>query len=1498
MKKLTAVLILILSFAVLVGCHSHTYSTEWSNDAKQHWHIATCHEEKADVQDHAFVANGTDAEGNALYVCSACGYAHQHVYDAENWEHDAREHWHAPSCGHQEAPLFKEEHDVDDETGLCTICGYNLTEESGYEVAFAYYVVDDKGNPVVDENTGSYIEVGVTYTNVDVEGSLEIDTVNGATLYEGDKFSFTVEKSVFCYYTDEASKPYVEVISGKTSEDTTREAVEPDENGVYTVTVTGDTVISVANVETSPSTIAGKGTQEEPFTINSVVDWLYFAMYINDSSIIDYNIGYWELTTDLDFEGESIYVVGDGFTSGNAMFCGNFNGGGHTISNFVIDNSVAAEAGGGYSNYIGLFGVTTGYVGVDSVIANLTVENATVNATAGNDDIVSAGCIIGYGVGSNVRNCTVRNSTVNVMADDKYMSFAGGMVGYLQSGMTEEGILFYASATYSVADNVTIKGTGMLYSAGGIVGRVVSYNDQVTSFILNCYSSGNVSDAVRSGGIAGEIQRYGSVQNSYSTATVSAYSSFKSAVEDQYDATAYDDRYAYAGGIVGYVENDTVVEGCFFDGNTYSTTASGATFGKKGDIVAGSSASKFADYYAKTAYLNNASAGTEITNAYLQNTLNWNEADWTFGEGYPTINQEEVARTFTIKVNVNGQDVDSAVINSQYIPLSYWYIIAGSNSTTPSIDRFYQQGTLRTFGYYFDSDCTSPVPVGYVPMNDITFYAKYSDVTDIVGKYFISSNGVSATVLIKDDGSYVYQEGAIYLEGTYSYDGRSDKLITFDNSFFSRLASTATSAQKSSYYKFWATVQDNGNLSIFDCDERYVVSSENEAQNPTFTGMARFYPVSEPLVAISISNLSFTGGYYYEDGAIKNVFEFNNDYTGTYTKYNGENLVATDRFTFAETVLGDLVISLNTNGAEFIATVEGDLLVSMEDNYGAIFSLSKIDGFKGTWEKTATTHKIYTFDGMGSWKYEHYVYLVEDGVVNATKQVVDASNGTYSVNGAGDLVLIRDGINVVATLREDGSITITEDGQPVQVAFTNVNGYMGVWYTANNRIIRYTLTIDGVNGNGVGTATLDGFEIEPLKLRYAVASNDTLYFYVNDAVYAILKYSAKNGTFDGMFYDTMTGSTTTPQTLYLYDDFTGSWVSDIQGLENVKFNGFGDYNTKDDSGNFLAVKGIVTIGNVGYDYTIDRQTDNAKFTYKGVEYTLSYNEYTDSIAVSYAGGSGVIAKADAYQAITLKNETTTYSFDGRGNFAEGGTVTANGTSGVYKIQPNGDVLLQFAGSADQTIVVTTVDGVVTGFSLNGSALYVDNAFVGAWSIPGEQASIIVGESTQIPVKGQSTEIQGSYNGVAVTMYYNGTDTVSFAYKGKEYSLVNTLGGKVQAMILKISTTLNEEVVTENIVVRQDAFYGVWTKENDEDCMLTFNGCGDSGYVDYGTVVVEDLNSFSNRYYKIVNGEVIIYDPADGSVYATFVECAKEGGAYVDTTGAYTDGERYYQLLIA
>ncbi len=1498
MKKFLTILTSILMLVALGGCHKHAYSTEWSSDADNHWHEMTCHDEQpADVAPHTWAASGeTDANGDVVYKCSVCGYAHQHVYDAQSWETSAREHWHPVSCEHTDATVFPEEHDFDADTGVCSGCGVAEETIEGYEVAFSYYKVDSNGNPVTDES-GYYVQVGVTYTSVDVDGSLPIDTVNGGTLYEGDKISFTVTKSSFCYYTDAADSPLVEIISGTGDGNNTVETIYPDENGVYTVTIQGDTIVSVANVATNPRTITGKGTQEEPFTINSEVDWLYFAMYVNDKSYysLEYNIGYWKLNEDLDFEGETIYVVGDGYSSVNSVFCGNFDGDGHTISNFVLENSVSASVGTGYSNYLGLFGVVTGYVGIDSVIANLTVENVTVNATAGNDDIVTAGAILGYGVGANVRNCTVRNCTINVIADDTYMSFAGGLVGYLQSGMTDDGMLFYSSVGYSVADNVTIKGSGMLYAAGGIVGRVNSYNDQVTSFIVNCHSSGSISDAFRAGGIVGDLQRYSALQNSYSTANVSAYSTYKSAVESKFDGTAYDDRYSYAGGIVAYAENDTVVEGCFFDGSTYATALAGKSFAKQGKIAAGTSAANFADHYAKAPVLTEQADGVTIDNDYIQNELKWSEADWVFGEGYPTINTEEESSVFTVTIAAGDDEIHSCIIDSQYLPMSYWYILDGNPSITiDTIARYYADGTLRTYGYFFDSALTKPVPAGYVPMRDVTLYAEFADTAAVAGEYYVSNGGVSAVIELATDGTYTYEEGVIILSGEYKFDG---EIVTFENSVFSRLASTATALQKANYYTFWAELQQNGDLHLYDCAEIYVVAAEDEEQNSTFTAMARFFAESNPLVIVSAANLSFTGGYYYVDGNVKHVFEFNNDFTGVYKKYTGESVVA-DTFAFAVNDT-EITISLSANGTQFVAAMENGLPVTVEDNRGSEFAFAQIDAFAGVWEKEATTHKIYTFDGMGNWTYEHYVYLVDENLVNATKRVVSRDSGTYTVTD-GELSLTRNEngttVDVLAYVN-GGVVTVTENGLPVAVEFTAQNGFKGVWYTASNKIIRYTLTLDGLNADGVGTATLDGFGTVPLDLRYTAVSDNTLYLYVENIVYAVLNYSSKTGLFEGMFYSSATGTTSTPQTLYLYDDFTGTWVSDIEGINSIKFNGFGAYDTVDSTGNNLAVKGIATIGTTSVKYTIDRSTDTASFTYGNVEYVLSYNEYADVISVSYGDAQGTIAKADRYAGVTLLNGDTAYTFDGRGNFAGGGTVTAGDAVGTYNILANGDILMQFDGQADATIVVERTDGVVTGYSLNDTALYIDNVFSGVWAVSGQNVTVTIGEIACVPELGQSLEIAGKYNNADVTMYYNGVDTVTFEYGGKKYSLKSTLGGNIPALIFSETVTVTTEVTTEYVAVPVDEYFGQWRRvTNGNRYALTFDGCGASDYVTAGNVAVKNSNATYRCTYRIVNGVVTIYD--NGEVYATFVECEKVNGEYVDTARAYTNGEKYYQLILA
>ena len=90
----------------------HSYSTEWSKDASEHWHECSCGS-KADAAAHTYgdwtvTKEATETEaGSRQHTCSVCGYVetaeipalgHTHVAGSE-WKSDASDHWNECSCG-------------------------------------------------------------------------------------------------------------------------------------------------------------------------------------------------------------------------------------------------------------------------------------------------------------------------------------------------------------------------------------------------------------------------------------------------------------------------------------------------------------------------------------------------------------------------------------------------------------------------------------------------------------------------------------------------------------------------------------------------------------------------------------------------------------------------------------------------------------------------------------------------------------------------------------------------------------------------------------------------------------------------------------------------------------------------------------------------------------------------------------------------------------------------------------------------------------------------------------------------------------------------------------------------------------------------------------------------------------------------------------------------------------------------------------------------------
>ena len=98
------------------GEHTHSYGSEWKNDADNHWHECSCGDKK-DTAAHTAGEWIIDTPATATAVgtkhkeCTICGYTmatetipaigggeHTHSYGSE-WKYNADNHWHECSCG-------------------------------------------------------------------------------------------------------------------------------------------------------------------------------------------------------------------------------------------------------------------------------------------------------------------------------------------------------------------------------------------------------------------------------------------------------------------------------------------------------------------------------------------------------------------------------------------------------------------------------------------------------------------------------------------------------------------------------------------------------------------------------------------------------------------------------------------------------------------------------------------------------------------------------------------------------------------------------------------------------------------------------------------------------------------------------------------------------------------------------------------------------------------------------------------------------------------------------------------------------------------------------------------------------------------------------------------------------------------------------------------------------------------------------------------------------
>ena len=258
-----------------------------------------------------------------------------------------------------------------------------------------------------------------------------------------------------------------------------------------------------------PKYNGGNGTKDDPWLISSVADLQLLANTINngDAAAFDadctdtgdgipgnYHGYYFKQTTDLDLSDIMNWdPIG---YSGSFYFAGNYDGGGHTISNAKSTGKNDVE---GYAT-AGIFG----WVAFGSV-KNLTVKNADFFAE-GNKNMSYAGGVLAVAYNCTVENCSVYNSKIESRrAPNENSNYAGGITGIALDSSFEK--------CASVKNTIRHGSFG-----GGFIGSVDGEgNSNFTNcYVANCTVTGcsdTGSNSTLSGGFLGAFMDGSAILN-------------------------------------------------------------------------------------------------------------------------------------------------------------------------------------------------------------------------------------------------------------------------------------------------------------------------------------------------------------------------------------------------------------------------------------------------------------------------------------------------------------------------------------------------------------------------------------------------------------------------------------------------------------------------------------------------------------------------------------------------------------------------------------------------------------------------------------------------------------------------------------------------------------------------------------------------------------------------------------------------------------------------
>lgn len=1241
-------------------------------------------------------------------------------------------------------------------------------------------------------------------------------------------------------------------------------------DGKYSAVVTSDMTISVDNLLQVPSFINrnedtsedadviydGSGTYDDPYKIREPIDLYYLSQLVNleDYAYYGFSTAYYELMNDIDMQGEKLYVIGD-CTSDYAYFAGTFNGNGHTISNYVMDNKIIDQSTGAdvYLPYVGLFGYAAAVSGKSPEIYNLNLKDFYIYVDAMHMDSMSiVGGVVGASIGANITACSAEGK-IDVVAQNGYFAYAGGIAGIHQSAYDEDSTIYYATVI-SCNSNVELNAiSGYAYAFGGIVGYMISDADKATALVLNSYSVGSVSGSMYAGGIVGKAESNTSIINCYSTGDVSSASRISDSLHEDYAKS-------YAGGITGYADYNSVISDCFALGTVYATSKdykyvySNSNVGKETDgktfagyLVGSLAQTNQVINSADCVMLNCYGSADKVTfnNDFFKNTLGWDSADWVFDGEYPTTNLDATSKTFNITINydnikVNGKTANDIEVIDTYIPMSYWYVITDESTSEYTLAEYViADNGNRSYGYYFDKELTKKVPYSFVPTKDVTLYAGFADYSEVSGRYYIKADkkGSGAYLELSKDGTLKFVNGARSLETTYSYDGKNVFLFDvsiaalggFDNVIYDD-GTTLKDYADTYYYTYKATV-NGGVMSI--CDVLFYIAGENELS--------------------AVKEISgFAYGSYYD---IYNEYVFNTDGTGVVKG------TADESFTF--TVSGD-TLTVNRQDIKIEDfTLSNGIITELWNGKVSVF-----DNFKGVWETNANSKEIYEFDGKGNYVYTNSNGNETEGTYTIAEGVLTAGNKTFKI--------------------ENGNIILTFDSK-TDILYSE-NSFVGTWYF-NGKKDQVEISFNGLNqGKGTANIVSKNYEYDATYEAVTDGRNITLNIYSGDFLFATLAYNKENNYLKGSVYSATAANYIENSVFCLYDEFKGEWITDDYEISAISFNGLGLYDlTATDA--YYKTYGKATVvarsDNKRHtvSYSFNYKTMTGEIVFGNNNYYYSYDRYTDALSIRKTVDlvDTDFVHYDEWRKVTLVDDNgVQYTFDGKGNLKNGGTVKIGTDSYSYQIVSYGLLIKNKIGIEYSRIKIND-DGFyyeTVESNNNETILYTESDFTGDWLINKNNGKMSIGK---INAYGKAS---GTYKGNNVTYVFE-DDYAYFEYEGKTVYVYLLTVGKELGLVISDE----KDMYTSTVCIKdgtQDTLFGTYNSVSSNGS-ITFDGLGKSDVYN-GTVILKDKDGkviSSYEYSFLENGKVQI--KASRSEKYLFIECDSNGD------GAYEVGDKYYRL---